>query len=222
MKPISELGKAAIGEDETNYVKSNVNFDIFCGRVSLMEVSRWVSSIVCKGLTSGKLYKEIELMDRRASSLIAVKDGTGVLSNRYLTYCDERWNCWFLPNHRSFDSYEEDRAKLSSYLSLEFKIPSDDFQMRFVNTSTCIKLSVEHNEERTYDYRLYFASVIRIPDVRSVDGESAVGFRKRKRMTVDEMSNDKKTYDINSCAVRMPTAHDGGGSFCGSSVRENA
>ncbi len=82
-----------------------------------------------------------------------------------------------------------------------------------INTSACIKLSVEHNEERTYDYRLYFAPVIRIPDVRSVDGESAVGFRKRKRMTVDEMSNNKKTYDINSCAVRISTAGDGGGSF---------
>ena len=91
-----------------------------------------------------------------------------------------------------------------------------------INTSTCIKLSAEHNEDRTYDYRLYFASVIWIPDVRSVDGESAVGFRKRKRMTVDEMSNDKKTYDINSCAASVPTAGDGGGSFCGSSVWENA
>ena len=30
-------------------------------------------------------------------------------------------------------------------------------------------------------------------------------------MAVDEMPNDKKTYDINSCAVSMPTAHDGRG-----------
>lgn len=30
-------------------------------------------------------------------------------------------------------------------------------------------------------------------------------------MTVDEMPNDKKTYDINSCAVSIPTAGDGRG-----------
>lgn len=109
-----------------------------------------VASIVCKGLTSEKLYKEIESMNRRASSLIAVKDGMDALSNRYLTYYDEQWNCWFLPNHRSFDSYEEDKRKLSSYLSSEFKIPSDDFQMRFVGTATSTKFSTAHNEERTY------------------------------------------------------------------------
>ena len=142
-------------------------------------------------------------MDRRASSLIAVKDGTGVLSNRYLTYYDERWNCWFLPNNHSFDSYEEDKAKLSSYLSSEFKIPSDDFQMRFVGTSASTKLSTEHNEERTYDYRLYLASAIRIPDTWSSEGEFAVEFRKCKWMTVDEMLNDKKIYAINHDVIQM-------------------
>lgn len=162
-----------------------------------------VASIVCKGLTSEKLYKEIESMDRRASSLIAVKDGTDVLSNRYLTYYDERWNCWFLPNHRSFDSYEEDKRKLSSYLSSEFKIPSDDFQMRFVGTAASTKFSTAHNEERTYDYRLYLASVIRIPDAWDAEGEFAIGSKKCKWMTVDEMLNDRKIYAINHDVIQM-------------------
>jgi len=46
VKPISELGKTAIGEDETNYVKSDVNFDILCGQVSLMEVLFAVLGVV--------------------------------------------------------------------------------------------------------------------------------------------------------------------------------
>lgn len=162
-----------------------------------------VASIVCKGLTSEKLYKEIESMNRRASSLIAVKDGMDVLSNRYLTYYDEQWNCWFLPNHRSFDSYEEDKRKLSSYLSSEFKIPSDDFQMRFVGTATSTKFSTAHNEERTYDYRLYLASVIRIPDAWDAEGEFAIGSKKCKWMTVDEMLNDRKIYAINHDVIQM-------------------
>lgn len=162
-----------------------------------------VASIVCKGLTSEKLYKEIESMDRRASSLIAIKDGTDVLSNRYLTYYDERWNCWFLPNHRSFDSYEEDKRKFSSYLSSEFKIPSDDFQMRFVGTAASTKFSTAHNEERTYDYRLYLASVIRIPDAWDAEGEFAIGSKKCKWMTVDEMLNDRKIYAINHDVIQM-------------------
>ena len=162
-----------------------------------------VASIVCKGLTSEKLYKEIESMNRRASSLIAVKDGLDALSNRYLTYYDEQWNCWFLPNHRSFDSYEEDKRKLSSYLSSEFKIPSDDFQMRFVGTATSTKFSTAHNEERTYDYRLYLASVIRIPDAWDAEGEFAIGSKKCKWMTVDEMLNDRKIYAINHDVIQM-------------------
>lgn len=162
-----------------------------------------VASIVCKGLTSEKLYKEIESMNRRASSLIAVKDGMDALSNRYLTYYDEQWNCWFLPNHRSFDSYEEDKRKLSSYLSSEFKIPSDDFQMRFVGTATSTKFSTAHNEERTYDYRLYLASVIRIPDAWDAEGEFAIGSKKCKWMTVDEMLSDRKIYAINHDVIQM-------------------
>ena len=142
-------------------------------------------------------------MNRRASSLIAVKDGMDALSNRYLTYYDEQWNCWLLPNHRSFDSYEEDKRKLSSYLSSEFKIPSDDFQMRFVGTATSTKLSTAHNEERTYDYRLYLASVIRIPDAWDAEGEFAIGSKKCKWMTVDEMLHDRKIYAINHDVIQM-------------------
>lgn len=37
-------------------------------------------------------------------------------------------------------------------------------------------------------------------------------------MAVDEMPNDKKTYDINSCAVSMPTAHDGRGAVLESKI----
>lgn len=108
-----------------------------------------------------------------------------------------------IPNHRSFDSYEEDKRKLSSYLSSEFKIPSDDFQMRFVGTATSTKLSTAHNEERTYDYRLYLASVIRIPDAWDAEGEFAIESKKCKWMTVDEMLNDRKIYAINRDVIQM-------------------
>lgn len=40
--------------------------------------------------------------------------------------------------------------------------------MILIKTSTCIKLSTAHNEGRACDYWLYLASIIRIPDVRSV------------------------------------------------------
>lgn len=41
-------------------------------------------------------------MNRRASSLIAVRDGADEQANRYLTYYDQQWECWFLPNHSSW------------------------------------------------------------------------------------------------------------------------
>lgn len=90
-----------------------------------------VAALFSKRLSAAKLYKEIETMNRRPSSLIAVKDG-GKLSNRYLTYYDEPWGCWFLPNHSSRDSYSEDKARMSEYLSTEFKIPEDDFTLGFL------------------------------------------------------------------------------------------
>ena len=62
-----------------------------------------VVALFSKRLSAAKLYKEIETMNRRPSSLIAVREGEK-LSNRYLTYYDEPWGCWFLPNHRSCDS----------------------------------------------------------------------------------------------------------------------
>ena len=62
-------------------------------------------------------------MNRRASSLIAVRDGADEQANRYLTYYDQQWECWFLPNHSSSGSYEEDKTKLIGYMTSEFKIP---------------------------------------------------------------------------------------------------
>lgn len=75
-------------------------------------------------------------MNRRASSLIAVRDGADEQANRYLTYYDQQWECWFLPNHSSSGSYEEDKTKLIGYMTSEFKIPSDAFDVKFVGTST--------------------------------------------------------------------------------------
>ena len=70
--------------------------------------------------------------------------------------------------------------------------------MILIKTSDLHMAFCRANEGRACDYRLYLASVIRILIVRGVDDESTVGCRKHKRMAVDEMPDDKKTYDINS------------------------
>lgn len=161
-----------------------------------------VAALFSKRLSAAKLYKEIETMNRRPSSLIAVKDG-GKLSNRYLTYYDEPWGCWFLPNHSSRDSYSEDKARMSEYLSTEFKIPEDDFTLGFLGTTTSTKWSTAHNEERTYDYRLYVAKVSVLPADWRLDGEFIVGSKRCRWMTLDDMRNDPKIYEINSDVIQM-------------------
>jgi len=143
-------------------------------------------------------------MNRRPSSLIAVRDGEK-LSNRYLTYYNEQWECWFLPNHRSFDSYSEDKAKVSEYLATEFKIPESDFSLCFVGTTTSTKWSTAHNEERTYDYRLYMATVSVAPESWRRDGEFVVGSKRCRWMTLDDMRNDSEIYEINHDVVQMLT-----------------
>lgn len=161
-----------------------------------------VAALFSKGLSAAKLYKEIGTMNRRPSSLIAVRDG-GEMSNRYLTYYDERWGCWFLPNRRSFDSYSEDRVKVAGYLSSEFKIPKSDFSLGFVGTTTSTKWSTEHDEERTYDYRLYLARVSAVPSAWRLDGEFKVGSKRCRWMTLDDMRNDPKVYGVNRDVIQM-------------------
>lgn len=161
-----------------------------------------VAALLSKRLSAAKLYKEIGTMNRRPSSLIAVRDG-GEMSNRYLAYYDEQWGCWFLPNRRSFDSYSEDKAKVAEYLSAEFKIPESDFSLGFVGTTTSVKWSTEHNEERTYDYRLYMARVSAVPSAWGLDGEFRVGSKRCRWMTLDDMRNDPKVYEINRDVIQM-------------------
>lgn len=171
-----------------------------CGSVIVV---MGVAAILSKRLSASKLYKEIIAMNRRASSLIAVRDGADEQANRYLTYYDQQWECWFLPNHSSSGSYEEDKTKLIGYMTSEFKIPSDAFDVKFVGTSTSTKWSTEHQEERTYDYRLYLASVTHLPESWRTDGEFQVGSKRCRWMTVDDMIADPKINDINHDVIHM-------------------
>ncbi|MEO3445618.1 hypothetical protein ABG805_07270 [Bifidobacterium adolescentis] len=88
-------------------------------------------------------------------------------------------------------------------MTSEFKIPSDAFDVKFVGTSTNTKWSTEHQEERTYDYRLYLASVTHLPESWRTDGEFQVGSKRCRWMTVDDMIADPKINDINHDVIHM-------------------
>ena len=92
---------------------------------------------------------------------------------------------------------------MSEYLSTEFKIPEDDFTLGFLGTTTSTKWFTEHNEERTYDYRLYTATVSVLPADWRLDGEFIVGSKRCRWMTLDDMRNDPKIYEINSDVIQM-------------------
>ena len=72
-----------------------------------------------------------------------------------------------------------------------------------VGTSTSTKWSTEHQEERTYDYRLYLASVTHLPESWRTDGEFQVGSKRCRWMTVDDMIADPKINDINHDVIHM-------------------
>ncbi len=70
-------------------------------------------------------------------------------------------------------------------------------------TTTSTKWSTAHNEERTYDYRLYMAKVSVLPADWRSDGEFIVGSKRCRWMTLDDMRNDPKIYETNSDVIQM-------------------
>lgn len=142
-------------------------------------------------------------MDRteKRSSIIAISD-----DNRYLLYYDVNWNCDFFPNHAIADNEDENMRLLSTYLSSNFGIPESDFNLTRVTGESREKYSTEHCENRFYDYTLYKASIIRMPDAWKA-GSFHLQSKDCKWMTTDQMMKDPVIGKVNDDVVGMVKSH---------------
>ncbi|MBW3092803.1 hypothetical protein KIH79_07645 [Bifidobacterium sp. 82T10] len=155
------------------------------------------------GYSAEDLYQELKAMDRteKHSSIIAINDG-----NRYLLYHDNGWDCDFFPNHATADSETENLRLLTDYLSTGFDIPKEDFKLVRVTNETHEKYSAEHNEDRVYDYTLYKADILHMPDAWKAE-RFHVDSKDCRWMTTDEMLSDDTIRSKNRDVVSMVRDH---------------
>lgn len=156
-----------------------------------------------------KLLKDVEAMDRteRRSTIIAIRDATGELADRYLVYRDDGWGCDFFPNHRSAEPETADKQQSVQYLKNSFGLGADAFTIRHVGHQESSKPSTEHNNEiRYYDYQLYQADVKDLPESWKADSFK-VGSKDCKWMTIEEMMRDPTIRKVNSDVVTLVRDH---------------
>lgn len=165
--------------------------------------------------TDDDLLEDIVAKDRteRRSTLIAVRDASEEFANRYLLYWDAGWQCWFLPNRATNASVDVETGELSRWLSDNYEIPASDVRLQFVVEHESAKYSTEHQETRYYEYRLYKADALRLPDAwqkRSevvghaagvADAEFTVAGRECRWMTVAQMQKDPRIMQVNADVV---------------------
>ena len=146
-----------------------------------------------------QLFEEIKDMNRTEirSSLVAVK-GCDQVSNRFLLYYDNGWSCDFLPNRKTVDPGDSEIGFLKKYISEEFGISKSDLKLTFVTEKDSEKQCVEHdNEFRYYHYRLYSATLNKLPDGWRERSFVAPNGCKCRWLTVEEMLSDPRIREIN-------------------------
>ncbi len=91
----------------------------------------------------------------------------------------------------------ENERDLRNYLSVEFKVSTQDCKLAMRGTEESTKYSTAHDEERHYLYRIYSGDVQTLPEHWALDGEFEVGGHRCKWMTIAEMLADERIHDVN-------------------------
>ena len=154
--------------------------------------------------TDRQLFEDIKRMDRTEvrSSLIAVKGCGEYFGNRFLLYHDDGWNCDFLPNRKTTDPAPDEARRLAAYLSEQYDIPLDDFSIAFITDAESQKECAEHeNQIRYYHYRLYCATVLRMPEKWSDAAFQTSAGKQCRWMSIDEMFADERIRQINGDVI---------------------
>ncbi len=148
-----------------------------------------------------KLYDDIESLNQiqHNFSIVAVKDTFNKYSNRYLLYYDEGWDCKFFFSYKTVDN-DEDNIK--SRLSRELNIKENTISMQFKTETIQKKYSVKHKEERTYDHRLYYATISKYSD-HIMEDEFEIDGKKFFWMTIQDMERDERIREVNSDVVSL-------------------
>ena len=154
--------------------------------------------------TDRQLFEDIKRMDRTEvrSSLIAVKGCGDYFGNRFLLYHDDGWDCDFLPNRKTTDPAPDEEKRLAAYLSEHYGIPLKDFSLSFITDAESEKECEEHdNQIRYYHYRLYCATVLRMPETWRSPLFATDSGKRCRWMSVDEMFANKRICQVNGDVI---------------------
>ena len=141
------------------------------------------------------LYQDMKQMNviQHQFSIVVLKDTFHKFPNHYLLYYDERWNCRFFFNYKTQDNDEDN---ILNRLSNELHIKRDALSIQYCSSVIQRKYSVSHDEDRTYNHRLYRVDVKKYPELLKKT-EFEIDGRKFYWMTLDEMEQDKDIQEKN-------------------------
>lgn len=144
-------------------------------------------------------------MDRtkKRSSIVAVRDASGTVRNRYLLYRDNRWECDFFPNHGTEGTVPMEKPALAEWLSGQFEIPESALGLTYIREMSHSKPSLSHGGEmRDYVYRLWIADVTEMPDAWKHE-RFTVGGLSCRWATIADMEADSRIMEVNDDVVGM-------------------
>ena len=99
--------------------------------------------------THETLYNDIEALDKvtHPFSIIAIKDTYQQFPNHFLLYRDHKWNCNFFLNYRTQATEEQNLAFITTRLSQELHVPTEDISVKKVGQVIQEKYAI-HEEKK--------------------------------------------------------------------------
>lgn len=154
------------------------------------------------GFSHDALFEEIADMNKitHPFSIVAIRDSYNKYPNRFLLYYDERWSCWFFPNYKTTKSADDNIPNICGRLSSQLKIPASSINLELKDEAVHEKYSRSDNVRKTYEHKLYNASIASFPDAEREDNFTVDGIRYRW-MSIHDMENNHIIKEINSDVV---------------------
>lgn len=151
---------------------------------------------------SNKLGEEIISMSTHPFSIVAIKDTFQQFPNRFLLYYDTRWQCDFFLNYRTQTDERKNTEFIKKRLSEQLKVDVKSIQLDYKTEDIYTKYSVSDKCNKSYDHRIYQATIGKFPEIMKSDRFMIDGVSYHWA-TTQEMNNDPDIKAKNSEMVKL-------------------
>jgi hypothetical protein len=160
--------------------------------------------------THEDLHKDINSLDEIAHrfSIIAIQDTFCKFPNRYLLKYDKRWDCNLFPYCRSTDTEEENIENIRQYLSKSLKVPAASITLEYRTKNIHPKYSYSDKVMKTYEHKLYKASILDFPSSLEQDQFQIDGIQ-YCWMSIEQMRNNPTIEERNGDIVKFVDSYAG-------------